>query len=258
MRASGFLLASPAVIIVGHIYWGMGGAAAGLGAVLLLTGIFMVTFSAFRTVWAATILYTAPYVIAASSLLTTAFPSVSPIARSLVEAADSPGQVFLPALIVLVGLGIAAEHDDMMHRAGWENLTFTGYGLLVALAGIGVGWLVVLGTERTGITVSPMLIPPLILTVVLIILLGEGEPYERAVVAVEVHPGPGSITVECGDERREVPITGWGNGPARIEMELGNAPRKVLVRRGDVTRELKAVARGIDGGILFLLYREEG
>lgn len=258
MRVSGFLLASLAAVIVGHGYWEIGGAVAGLGTVLLLAGIFMVTLSAFRTVWVATILYTIPYAITASSLLATAFPSISPIAQGLIKAAGSQGQVFLPVLITLIGLGIAAEHDDTMHRAGWENLSFTGYSLLVALAGTVIGWLVVLGTERTGITVSPMLIPLLILTMVILILLREGEQYKRAVVVIETHPGPGSITVECRDGRKEVPITGWGISPTRIEMELGNAPRKVLVRRWGITRELKAVARGVDGGTLFILYREEG
>ena len=257
MRASAVLLAFLATIVTGYLYWEVGGTGAGISIMLLLTGIFMLTGSSFRTAWAATILYTIPYAIAASTILTTAFPSVLPVTQALVKATGSPGRIFPLALVVLIGLGITAEHEDTIHRAGWENFVFTVYSLLVAFAGISIGWLVLLGTERTGVTTSPLLIPFLILIASIVTALrGEGG-YKKVVLAAEVHPEPGSLIVECEGERWEIPVPGWGYRPTRIEIELEKAPGRVLIKRKGETRGLKPVAKGIDGGTLFLLFLEE-
>lgn len=255
---SGILLISFPGIAVAYLYWELGGAVAGLSAVLLLIGVFLATGSTFRTTWTATLLYTAPYVIVASGLLATAFPSISPIAQRLVTSVGSPPRVFLPALVVLMGLGITAEYEDEIYSAGWETPISTLYNILTSILGAFIGWLVIIGTGRAGINVSPLVMPFLILALPFIAVLKRNETYERVVLLVEVQPKPGNILVDCGEGRKEVPVTGWGARPTRIEIELETAPKSVVVTGGERVKKLKPVARGVDGGTLFLLYREEG
>ncbi|ASJ07948.1 hypothetical protein A3L11_01380 [Thermococcus siculi] len=274
-RVAKLVVVLPVVVITGMAYSSIVDShlfSVALGAILL--GIFVSSGSLSKTVFLATVIYTVPFTIAASQFLPVAFPEAY---RELGEVIlKSP--YFSTAIPVFVLLGLCVLADYIEASESWEkalrNIGWKGSGektlvygaimiILGLLSSLGILWLGGMG-RTAGISAGAPLLPLLVLALGLVVYYSsiEGGTYRKALVAVEVPPGNGSVLIETPSERLALQVSrsmGFEWNTVRLEREMKQRPWRVVFADERGERVLSPLVESVDGKTLFLLYRmEEG